>query len=59
MSTLEHVPSEVKEEIDKDVERLVKEKLPVNFAGRKLHVERDGNLMKIIGDFSLGRADTE
>ncbi|MDT8299685.1 MAG: hypothetical protein RQ801_15360 [Spirochaetaceae bacterium] len=59
MSTLEHVPSEVRMKINEDVERLVEEKLPVSFPGRNLQLERDGNLMKIIGDFSLGDADTE
>jgi hypothetical protein len=54
ISTLEHVPVEVREEIKSDVEFMVKEKLPVFFPGRNLRVERDGNLLKIIGDFSLG-----
>jgi len=59
MSTLEHVPSEVRKKINEDVERMVEEKLPMNFPGRNLRLERDGNLMKITGDFSLGEADTE
>lgn len=59
MSTLDHVPSDMREKINEDVERLVEEKLPINFPERKLHLERDGNLMKIIGDFSLGEADIE
>jgi hypothetical protein len=54
ISTLEHVPVEVREEIKSDLEFMVKEKLPVFFPGRNLRVERDGNLLKIIGDFSLG-----
>ena len=54
MSTLDRVPADVRSLIEEDVERLVREKLPVAFPGRHLTLERDGNLMKIIGDTSLG-----
>ncbi len=54
MSTLEHVPSEFRNTIHAEVEELVKKKLPEKFPGRRLALERDGNLLKIIGDFSLG-----
>ena len=54
MSTLERIPAEVKMNIEEDVERLVREKLPEFFPGRRLEVSRDGSLLKIIGDFSLG-----
>lgn len=54
MSTLEHIPVEIQKSIETDVESLVREKLPIFFPGRKLELERDGNLLKIIGDFSLG-----
>ncbi len=54
ISTLEHIPMEIRESIKRDVEILVREKLPETFPGRDLKLERDGNLLKIIGDFSLG-----
>ena len=54
MSTLEHIPADVRESIKMDVERMVCEKMPVVFPGRDLRLERDGSLLKIIGDFSLG-----
>ncbi|MCG8452425.1 MAG: hypothetical protein MI717_04490 [Spirochaetales bacterium] len=59
MSTLDHIPPEVRTQIEADVETLVQEKLPVFFPGRKLHLERDGRLLKIIGDLSLGSAIKE
>ncbi len=54
MSTLEHIPADVRESIKIDVEHMVREKLPIVFPGRDLRLERDGSLLKIIGDFSLG-----
>jgi len=54
MSTLEHIPWETRRRIDKDVEDLVRKKLPEFFPGRNLNLERDGNLLKIIGNFNLG-----
>ena len=54
ISTLEHIPPEIKETITKEVEKLLVERLPVFFPGRGLRLEREGNLLKIVGDFSLG-----
>jgi hypothetical protein len=54
ISTLDHVPQEVREEIYSSVASLVKEKLKVFFPERELEIVREGNLLKIIGDFSLG-----
>ncbi len=54
ISTLENVPFEVREKLESEVENLVREKLPEFFPGRKLELKRDGNLLKIVGDFSLG-----
>ena len=54
ISTLEHIPPEIRETITKEVEKLLVERLPVFFPGRDLSLERDGNLLKIVGDFSLG-----
>ena len=54
MSTLVHIPADIRESINFDVERMVREKLPIAFPGRDMRLERDGSLLKIIGDFSLG-----
>ncbi len=54
LSTLEIIPQEIRRKIEQEVEDLVNQKLPEKFPGRKLHVERDGNQLKIIGDMSLG-----
>lgn len=54
MSTLEHIPAEIRKSIEADVESLVREKLPLFFPERNLVLEKDGHLLKIIGDLSLG-----
>jgi hypothetical protein len=54
MVTLFDVPDEVEEEIEAEAARLVEQKLQNRFPERELHVERDGRLFKIRGDFSLG-----
>jgi len=54
MSTLEHIPKRTRKQIESDVENLVREDLPRFFPGQSLTLERDGNLLKIIGDFNLG-----
>lgn len=59
MSTLEHIPENVRQCIEEDVEDLVREKLPLVFPNRALRVERDGKMMKIIGDFRLGAVAVE
>jgi hypothetical protein len=54
MSTLSDVPEDIRRRIRRDVRRLVTKKLPVVFPDRQLQVEQDGDLLKIVGDFSLG-----
>jgi len=54
ISTLDHIPADIRESIKSDVEKMVKIRLPFVFPGRELQLERDGNLLKIVGDFSLG-----
>ena len=54
MSTLEHIPREVRRQIESKVIELVRRKLPERFPNRNLSVERDGRLIKIIGDTGLG-----
>ncbi|MDA3850090.1 MAG: hypothetical protein PF447_02340 [Spirochaetaceae bacterium] len=54
MSTLEHVPVDIKNKIEGEVERKIEKLLPKYFPGRKLEVEKDRNSLKIYGDLSLG-----
>ena len=58
MSTLDHIPADVRWKIEQDVANLVRRKLPLAFPGRNLLLETDGKLMKITGDFNLGSVDT-
>ncbi len=55
MVTLSEIPDAVIQQIDKDVKKIVSRELPRHFPGRDLKVEKDGNVYKIIGDFSLGK----
>lgn len=54
MSTLSHVPDEIKTIIEKETAEMVREKLKVFFPDRDLEVEKDGHIYKIHGDLSLG-----
>jgi hypothetical protein len=54
MSTLAGVDPAIREKIDREVEALVEEYLPLFFPGRELDCEKDGNILKIFGDLSLG-----
>lgn len=52
--TLSWVNKEDKEAITKDGIKYLRTLLPKFFPDRKLEIKKDGNLYKIIGDFSLG-----
>jgi len=54
LKTLENVNKQVLEEIDEIALKLIKEKLPKFFPDRELTIDRDGNVIKIHGDFFLG-----
>lgn len=56
MVTLERIPSELKQEIEDVVLAKLREELPEHFPGRDLRVDRDGHVIKIHGDLSLGTA---
>jgi len=53
MSTLSHVPKNVRKVIELNVVRLLREKLPSVFPGKNLTVLKDGDAYKICGDLSL------
>ncbi|MBN2041688.1 MAG: hypothetical protein JW864_16750 [Spirochaetes bacterium] len=54
MVTLSHVPDDVVMQIESEVVFLIKEKLSAYFPDRELNVEKDGSVIKIYGDLSLG-----
>ncbi len=54
MSTLATVSKQVREELENEVARQLRERLPDAFPGKTLHVERDRTGFKIHGDLSLG-----
>lgn len=54
--TLQHVPKIIRQEIEEDGIEYLRSILPIYFPNRKLEVKKDGNVYKLIGDFSLGHA---
>ncbi|MFA5513568.1 MAG: hypothetical protein WDA17_01450 [Sphaerochaetaceae bacterium] len=54
MVTLDSVDENIKNEIESLAAAFVQEKLPLYFPDRKLKVVKDGNIYKLVGDFSLG-----
>lgn len=54
MVTLSHIPDDIVKQIELDVIQLIKDKLPSYFPDRDLKVRKDGNIIKIFGDLSLG-----
>ncbi|MFA5699022.1 MAG: hypothetical protein WC954_04725 [Sphaerochaeta sp.] len=54
--TLQHVPLDIRSQIETDGIEYLTTLLPHYFPERKIEVMRDGNVYKLIGDFSLGTA---
>ena len=54
MATLDHVPSDAQKKIDDFALKKLRETLPEHFPGTNLNVHKDGNVIKIHGDLSLG-----
>ncbi len=52
--TLDRVTEEDKNNINEDAFNYIKDNLKVYFPERELELVKDGSVMKIIGDFSLG-----
>lgn len=52
-STLEKVPSSVRDKIKDQVFQTLEKKLPIAFPGRDLDVAKDGGIIRIHGDLSL------
>ncbi len=53
LSTLRNVPAEVREEIKGKVFQGLKNRLPVAFPGKVLHVSEENGIIRIHGDLSL------
>lgn len=56
IATLNNVPRGVVEKIERYARKRLKDALPDVFPGRDLDVVRDGHVLKIVGDISLGSA---
>ncbi len=56
LATLANVPAAVRHQIEREVADWLREELPAAFPGRRLRVERDGPVYKIVGDLGLGNA---
>ena len=56
MMTLQHVDEDVREEIEAFALARLAELLPKYFPETELNVTRDGTVIKIFGDLSLGKA---
>ncbi len=54
--TLADVPADVRRRIEREAIAMLREELPKNFPDNNLQVVRDGNIYRITGDLSLGRA---
>lgn len=54
MTTLDHIPADVQEAMEREVVDLLRQWLPEEFPGRELRVERDGHGFKIVGDLKIG-----
>lgn len=52
--TLSWVQKEKKETIEKAAMEYIREILPIYFPNRAIELKRDGNVYKLVGDFSLG-----
>ena len=53
LSTLQHIPKELKLKLRDKVQAMLIEKLPAAFPGKKLHVDRERRHLRIHGDLSL------
>ena len=53
LSTLQRIPKELKLKLRDKVQALLREKLPVAFPGKQLHVGKERNHLRIHGDLSL------
>jgi len=54
MATLDHVPQNVKAEIEGVSLQYLRKELPGYFPGKNLQISKDGHVIKIHGDLSLG-----
>ena len=55
MVTLENIPEKVRDEIENIVQEKLRQLLPAQFPETELHVDKDGRVLKIHGDLSLGK----
>ena len=54
LKTLENIPQNIIDQIENDTIKELKDRLSKAFPDRELNVVKDGNVIKIVGDLSLG-----
>jgi hypothetical protein len=54
LKTLENIPRNIIDQIENETIKELKERLSQAFPDRELKVEKDGNVIKVFGDLSLG-----
>jgi len=54
LMTLQHVPDDVRDEIENVAQEKLEDLLPKYFPEIELHIDQDGPVLKIHGDLSLG-----
>jgi len=55
MVTLERIPDEIEDQIEELAMQHIRKKLRKVFPGKQLSVNRDGHIIKLHGDLSLGK----
>lgn len=58
VATLERLPDSARRQIEDEALVLIRERLPKAFPGRELFIDRDGPVLKLHGDLSLGPSET-
>ncbi len=53
LSTLEHIPGELREELRDAVQAMLEQQLPKAFPGRQLQVDKEDQHLRIHGDLGL------
>ncbi len=54
LKTLENIPQNIIDQIENETIKELKKRLSQAFPDRELKVEKDGNVIKVFGDLSLG-----
>lgn len=59
IATLDSISTDLRRTIENTALNIIREKLPEHFPERSLSISRDGSLLKLHGDLSLGHSETK